>query len=345
MELETAASTIEVSDSGIVIRWSDGSRSRFHSLWLRDNCQTAVTVTELNPDVWVMDAFRNDDGDLEIEFSDGHETTFSFDWIRSQSHEAHDRRGRPRVISPIRAGHELDSFQLPTPGSALHCDLLESVSEFGAAIVDGVDDLGSLVGPLVEIEQLAEDESSLVPRTHEPFRYVPPALLFIQPSGAVDVIVVDGFGIAIDLHEEDPDVFDMLVETSIGFRSIEEDSHLVAYGPIISLDRDYEVSGVRFDEDAIAPLDLDPGMVGEFYRSLITFGEQVNNPARAILQHLEPGEVLVLDNHRMLHGMTGLTGLRRAAISRDVFHGQLRQLRKTFERPNVDERLPSGPRP
>ena len=348
MELETAAATIEVSDSGIVIRWSDGARSRFHSLWLRNNCSTAVTVTELNADVWVSDAFRNDDGDLEVEFSDGHETTFDFDWIRSHSHEAHDRRGGPRLITNVRAGHEFERFDQPLPGSSEHCDLLESVSCFGAAIVSGLTDLTDLAGRDVEVEYVAGFDLNLTPHTDGSHLYAPPALTFVsgadgRPEGG-DIVLVDGFGIAVDLYEEAPDVFDSLAETSIPFRDSTGSPHPTAHGPIISLDRDHEVAGIRFDEACIAPLDLEPGMVGEFYRALISFVEEVNDPGRAVLVHLSPDEALVFDNHRMLHGAAGFDDLQRASIGRDEFHGTLRQLRQKHERANLDERLPPGTR-
>lgn len=348
MELETAAATIEVSDSGIVIRWSDGARSRFHSLWLRNNCSTAVSVTELNPDVWVMDAFRNDDGDLEIEFSDGHETTFGFDWIRAHSHEAHDRRGRPRLITHVRAGHDFDRFDRPMPGSTGHCDLLESVAQFGAAIVTGANDLTELAGRDVDVEYLPGVSLTLAPHTNAAHLYDPPALIFVsdadgRPEGG-DVLLVDGFGIAADLYEDSPDVFDALAETSIPFRESNSSLPATAHGPVISLDRDHEVAGIRFDEASIAPLDLEPGITGDYYRSLITFAEEVNDPGRAVQVHLAPDEVLVFDNHRMLHGAAGFDDLQRAAISRDEFHGVLRQLRQKHKRPNQDERLPPGVR-
>ena len=84
MELETAASTVEVTDSGLVIRWSDGSRSRFHSLWLRDNCPSGgdkrkafrtFSIIDLNPELFVIDAERNDDGDLAVDVGGRHLST------------------------------------------------------------------------------------------------------------------------------------------------------------------------------------------------------------------------------------------------------------------------------
>lgn len=337
-----------------------------------------------------MDAFRNDDGDLQLEFSDGHESVFNFGWLRTNSHEPHDRRGRPRSISHFRAGHDFERVPLPATGSAEHCDLLESVSRWGAAIVTdvpgdeaGTEALARLLGRVRETDfgrlfdivtepdvwTLSQSDLALDPHTDDPYRYTPSGtsiLHCIEASMAGgDSILVDGFGIAADLFEEDPDVFDLLTETSVPFvrhrtESVDqgEDVHLLAHGPIISVDRDYEISGIRFHERSMAPLDLDPAVVGDFYRALITFTTEVNNPGRAVQFRLEPGEAIVYDNQRVLHGRTafgssaaeGGTGesgrrhLRLCTVDRDQFHSRLRRLREIHERPGVDERLSSGAR-
>lgn len=309
-------------------------------------------MSELNPDIWVMDAFTNDEGDLELEFSDGHESIFTFDQLRSNSHEPHDRRGKPRLISHFRAGHDFDSFDLPEFASESHGDLLESVARWGAAIVSNVSTesdlalLSQLFGGTGVSEVLAERELTMSPSTNEPFRHTPPGLLVQQCIDVVDtageVILVDGFGIAADLQDDDPDLFDHLAETSIPFLRDDGDAHLLAHGPVISLDRDYEVAGIRFDETSVASLDLDPGVVGEYYRALIAFAAEVNNPGRAVQVRLTPANALVVENHRVLHSTSGFGLLRSAVIDRDLFHGQLRCLRRDLERPNLDERLPQA---
>ncbi len=394
MELETAASTIEVSGTGVVIRWSDGARSRFHALWLRDNCPSAgdrskafrtFSVVELNPDLFVLDAFQNDDGDLAVEFSDGHDSFFDLEWLRAHSHEPHDRRGKPQNISHFRAGHEFEHYELPEAGSDEHCDLLDSVARWGAAIVEGVPgdeegteavaaligrvretDFGRLFDIVVEPEvwTLSQSGLGLDPHTDDPYRYTPSGTSILhcvsRSMSGGESVLVDGFGIAADLYEEEPDIFDLLTDVSVPFVRHRtdvvdqgEDVHLLAHGPIISLDRDHEVSGIRFHERSMAPLDVDPAIVGDFYRALIRFATEVNSPGRAVQFGLEPGQAIVYDNQRVLHGRTafredGTAGgrhLRLCTIDRDQFHSRLRRLREDRERGNVDERLPSGARP
>lgn len=394
MELETAASTIEVSDTGIVIRWSDGSRSRFHALWLRDNCPSngdrregfrTFSVVDINADVFVLDAFRDDNGDLAIEYSDGHESFFDLAWLQAHSHEIHDRRGKPRNISHFRAGHKFDHYQLPTFASTEHCDLLESVARWGAAIVEGVPgdetgtealaglfgrvretDFGRLFDIVIEpdVWTLSQSGLALDPHTDDPYRYTPSGTSILhcveQAMSGGESLLVDGFGVAADLYEEEPEIFDLLTDVSIPFIRYRRDSvdqgddvHLLAHGPVISLDRDSEVSGIRFHERSMAPLDIDPGTVGDYYRALIRFATEVKSPGRAVQFALQPGQAIVYDNQRVLHGRTaigsdgsaGRRHMRLCTIDRDQFHSRLRRLREDRERAGVDERLPSGARP
>lgn len=388
MELETAASTVEVTDTGLMIRWSDGSRSRFHALWLRDNCPTGgdkrkafrtFSLTDLNPDLFVLFAERNDDGDLAVEFSDGHESAFDFDWLAENSHEPHDRM-TPRRIDHFRAGHELDEYTLPQPGSAAHCDLLDSVARWGAAIINdvpgdesGTEALAALVGRVRETDfgrlfdivvepevwEFSQTGLALDPHTDDPYRYTPSGCSIlhcveVSTSGG-DSILVDGFGIAEDFRDENPDAFDLLAEVRVPFvrhrsEAVDqgEDVHLLAYAPVISLDRDYDIVGIRFHERSMAPFDVDPGRVGDYYRALIEFTKAVNDPGRAIQFKLQPGQAILYDNQRVLHGRTafgaegGRRHLRLCTIGRDQFHSRLRRLREDHGRPGVNERLPSG---
>lgn len=389
MELETAASTVEVTDSGLVIHWSDGSRSRFHSLWLRDNCPTGgdkrkafrtFSIVDLNPELFVLDAEWNDDGDLAIEFSDGHESVFDFQWLRANSHEPHDRLGSPRAISHFRAGATLPTFDLPRRGSESHCDLLDGVARWGAAIINGVpgDEAGtelvaSLIGRVRETDfgrvfdiviepdmwEFSQTGLALDPHTDDPYRYTPSGTSILHcvevSTTGGDSILVDGFGVAADLRDRDPDAFDLLTDTRVPFirhrhEAVDqgEDVHLLAHAPVISLDRDGEISGIRFHERSMAPLDIDPGQMGAYYRALIAFSKEINNPARALQFRLQPGQALVYDNQRVLHGRTafgsdaGRRHLRLCTIDRDQFHSRLRRLREDHERPGVGERLPSG---
>lgn len=365
MELETAASTIEVTDTGVLIRWSDGAKSRFHSLWLRDNCSAdqAALLADLNPDVFVMFADRNDDGDLGVEFSDGHESAFDFDWLRAHSHEPHELVATD-VVENFRAGHELDHVPLPEHASDDHLRLLKSIQRWGVAVVDdvpldgsGIELLATLIGPLRADESgaihdlivdsdLESSDGIVEPRTHGAWRTDPDGIMILHcleaaPTGS-DLSLIDGYALARDLQDDDPDAFDLLSQTNVAFRS-PYDEHFITHAPVVSVDRQYRVSGIRFDEAARAPLDIEPRLVDPYYRALISFTKEVSSPARTVQIGLQPGQALVVDNHRVLIGRAAVGfGRRRheqmCSVDRDWFHRTLRELEAKAQRDAEAER-------
>ena len=387
MELDTAASTVEVTENGVQLRWSDGARSRFHALWLRDNCPSggdkrsairSYSVVELDPDLTIVDAYPNDDGGLNIEFSDGHVSGFDFDWLRQHSYESHDR-ARLRTSEYFRAGGTLPLVDFPARGSAEHLELLEAVNSYGAALVErvpnseqGTEALAGLIGRVRETDfgrlfdiivepevwELSQSGLALDPHTDDPYRYSPSGCSFlhcIEASAGGESLLVDGFAIAAELRDDDPDAFDLLSETAVPFvrhrsESVDqgEDVHLVAYAPIISLDRDHEICGIRFHERSMAPLDVEPSRVGDYYRAFIKFAKMVNDPSRAIMVKLEPGQAIVYDNQRVLHGRGAISleggrrHLRLGTIDRDQFHSRLRRLREDQQRAGIHDVLPRG---
>lgn len=388
MELDTAASTVEVTDNGITLRWSNGDRSRFNSLWLRDNCPSGgdkrkdlrtFSVVDLDPDLSVVDAYRNDEGDLEVAFSDGHISVFDFDWLRDHSYEPYDRRNRVVHKEHFRAGAVLETIPMPEQGTEGHLELLTSINIWGVAIVEGVpldvagsEALAALIGNVRETDfgrlfdivvepdpcEVSQTELAVDPHTEDPYRYSPSGCSFLHCVESVtggDSLFVDGFAIAEDLRDDDPDAFDLLCEIAVPFiyernKSVDrgQDVHLVANAPIISLDRDHEICGIRFHERSMAPLDVDPALMDRYYRALISFARMANDPSRTVQLQLQPGQAIVYDNQRVLHGRSAYTlnGGRRhfrlGTIDRDQFHSRLRRLREDHGRPGVSESLPQG---
>ena len=82
----------ENNGKSIIVEWSDGEKSKFNFLWLRDNCPAEVhptarertfnllTVTE---DIHPKNQKINNKGELEIEWSEGnHISCYDVDWLR-----------------------------------------------------------------------------------------------------------------------------------------------------------------------------------------------------------------------------------------------------------------------
>merc|ERR1719481_2138621 len=87
---------LDISSDGdkISLKWSDGRRSEYSSVWLRDNCPSTTHPTSLgrlllmaslDPDIKVAGARQMmDTQSLEVDWPDNKTSSFSFDWLRSR---------------------------------------------------------------------------------------------------------------------------------------------------------------------------------------------------------------------------------------------------------------------
>ena len=69
------------------------------------------------------------------------------------------------------------------------------------------------------------------------------------------------------------------------------------------------------------------------------------NPQNQIKIRLEPGEAVLVDNHRVLHGRTGFSGARHlqlCSVNRDTFLSEMRVLERALNRDGPYLRLASG---
>lgn len=105
--------------------------------------------------------------------------------------------------------------------------------------------------------------------------------------------------------------------------------------PVIKLDGDGDVSGVRLNERQIAPLDIDADLVEPCYRALRRIFDILYDPELRITFALKSGEGLVFDNQRVLHGRTTFTleeparSVLTSSVDLEEFHSSLRQLQES----------------
>ena len=94
-----------LAERALEIAWADGHHSRFHHIWLRDNCpcpkcrhangQRIVETHLIPPDICASSATLADDGAVEIVWAnDGHVSRFVPSWLRSNCYCAQEREKR-----------------------------------------------------------------------------------------------------------------------------------------------------------------------------------------------------------------------------------------------------------
>jgi len=120
--------TSEVLDEGSAVRlsWADGSSTRFHALWLRDNAldpetrsasngQRLITLQDVPTDLKIAAATAQDNA-LTVTFApEGKSVSFPADWLRAN---AYDRSDAPVVGRLAAAVETWDSALDPADVSA-----------------------------------------------------------------------------------------------------------------------------------------------------------------------------------------------------------------------------------
>ncbi len=195
----------------------------------------------------------------------------------------------------------------------------------------------------------------LVPHTDFSFTSWPTGLLIfhcLSPSsdGGGASILVDGFHVADRLRREDPEALELLStvrQPFCGHGNIKIDWR--AEGCIISVDDNDNVTGIRFSMSSRMPSSIRSDLIDPYYRATQAMLRLLLDPKCQIHLPLVAGDCLVLDNHRILHGRTGMDPVaggtrwfRRFDVERDAAQTRMRQLARRLDREVAP--LPAGAR-
>ncbi len=99
--------------------------------------------------------------------------------------------------------------------------------------------------------------------------------------------------------------------------------------PVISVDFEGQIQGVRYNERSAAPMDLPAHQISIAYQALKAWLRLTRDPSYQIRIQLQPGDVIVFDNQRVLHGRDEFSGSRHllyAQLDLDEIHSRNRIL-------------------
>lgn len=306
------------------------------------NGQRLITLTDIPADTRIAEAAWRD-GALWLRFGpDGHETAFDPAWL--QAH-AYDRDPPP---APGWTGEAVARWDASQAGDFAVEDYaqvradpaalrrwLAAVRRYGFARLSGapvaegaVCDVAELFGYVretnygrvfdvraqVDAANLAYTNLGLQAHTDNPYRDPAPGLqLLACLANSVDggeSLVVDGFKVAERLRAEDPEGFALLTRHCARFEYAGAAGlRLRAKRPILELGADGELIAVRFNNRSAAPFaDIPFAEMARYYAAYRRMAELVEAPELAFRFRLEPGQLFVVDNLRVLHARTAFTG-------------------------------------
>ena len=128
-----------------------------------------------------------------------------------------------------------------------------------------------------------------------------------------DSIMVDGFKIAELIRSESKEIFNTLSTVEVPGRYIGDGVILEARRPIIRSNLNKELLQVSFNNYDRADFRIENELMIKFYQAIKKFDSLANDQKLQWRHILKPGELLIFNNWRILHGRSSFKGKRKMA--------------------------------
>ncbi len=340
----------------------------------------ALTILDIDPDIRPRSVSLDDADNLLIVWPDDHKSEYGAVWLRLHNYSQRQREHRLSFTPTLWKADVTNDFpshdyrNLHSDENA-HLAMLETLRDYGIVKLDNVgseaeetERLAGLLGPIhettvygrifeVQVEAVSKlgSKTAIHQDTHhdDAFCYNHPGVVVfhclqnIEGEGG-ESTYCDGFAIAESLRQEAPEAFRLLTTEPIQhIRRHPGEIDFRIHAPLIRLDWNGNVAGVRYFDRAMAPLDLPADMIEPMYAAVREYHRRmVSNEFKAVIK-IPAGSAVFIDNNRSMHGRnafrpTSPRRIRTCHVPRDEFHGRLRELGARLGRNDYDLILPQG---
>lgn len=362
----------EPEKGGLAATWSDGTTSFWPAIWLRDQCacqqcrhpsgQRLFEIGDLPERPEIERVAMQGEGSVRVAWKDGHVSVYSAPFL--YEHNLKTRRATPiewwgADLAELPEGDWSKVSRDPAAELAwleayhLHgFGLLRNVPVRPGMVAEVGDRLGFVrttnYGRLFDVisvpdpNNLANTALGLGVHSDNPYRDPTPGVQLLHclvcdaPGG--ESILVDGFAAAEQLRADAPEQFELLARVPANFRFSDKDADLQARRPLISVDGDGRITAIHFNNRSFAGIDGPVDQVEPWYAAYRTFAGILKQPERALIFRLTPGDLLVMQNERALHGRTafdanlGRRHLQGCYVDKDGLESRMRVLRRQISK-------------
>ena len=362
---------LELSKNKVFVE-NQGFKNEIHPFWLRErvNGKTYVDLntqqrlfdpTDLKKEIKI-NSLNLKDNFLEIEFNDGVFTKLNVDNILKEFSNINEIEN----IKKVKWDSSLDNFVSFQYNKNLFeekkmYEALLNFYKYGFVIFKNVpiqndyivnfaNSIGSIrrtnFGEFFNVKSkpnpndLAYTSLSLAPHTDNPYRNPVPCIQLLhcienQVSGGLSTLV-DGYTVTEKMKEDFPEYYKILSEVKVRFQFIDQTVVLEDWAKMIEIDENKNFKQVRFSPRLdFVPL-INKNKLDLYYSARNKISEYYNSPKYKIEFKLLPGDLLMMDNYRLLHGRTaydtneGSRFLQGCYIDYDSTEGKLKYLKKRF---------------
>jgi alpha-ketoglutarate-dependent taurine dioxygenase len=334
---------------------------RFHYSWLRDRC---LSNQSRHPDSWEKLVYLSDctsppeplsvveeDEKLIIEWNEkpSHRSIFPISWLMRHAYDAQPQSSSENVLLWDKAYLESKPVEKLDAYSTNTQLWISQFLSLGFVILkniktENLDSFLSSIGPIRDTEYGRIVTATVGKGLSSTVKALPPhndltycsghrlvQFIYCAENHATggESLVVDGFRVAQQFRQDYPEYFQILVETPLNFWRVQQEHQYFfnSKQTIIELDRENNFTAIRFSQKNCMP-NLPFEKVESFYQAYTAFSRYMNNLDYRYCFRLQPGECLLMQNFRILHGRSafdpnsGSREMRVGYVDWDYFLGR-----------------------
>ena len=340
---------IEVLNEGLKVFFSNKSEDIFPNIWLRDHAkdesnwdersnQRKTFTAKLNPNIKIKNANISKKGEfIDIIWSDASNyIQYSSEFLYKNSVNYSHNKNQIKIWENQEINGDIflnfkniisdEGFKnlltkLHSYGFAVITDCKRDMSsvEFVAKKIGYV--RNSIFGGLWSFESNADMADSaytneeLRPHTDSTYSNDAPGLQLLlcceYDAKGGDSIMVDGLKIAETIKSKNKDLYNVLTKIDVPGNYTGDGVILEAKRPIIKLDDKNQIAQISFNNYDRAPFRLNMELTKTFYEAISLFDNLANSKQYQWRYILKPGDLLIFNNWRVLHGRGFFTGKRK----------------------------------
>lgn len=368
--------SVENLGTRVRISWGDGVSHDFHPFWLRESSaeptyrdpktgHKLLDAEDIPLDVQVSKLTERD-GALDIEFSDGHRSSYALDklyraakhpgtqeligkkilWDGSLSplpwYEQSELEAQPRKLLALLNDIATLGFALVRGIPAEHNGMARFIDLIGYMRITnngGIEDIKAL--PSAKVYDLSMTPRALEPHCDNPYRVPQPGYTLLHcirnDAQGGESALIDGLYVADRVRRERPDLFEALATVPVEFRYDDDQAILEHTGPFIDVAPDGTITHTRFHGRCDQVTATDPALLSRFYEARRMYSKIIMSDAAQVQFKLQPGEMFMVDNYRLFHARrgfrldSGVRHMQQAYIDRDVVSSRQKTLSRDID--------------
>ena len=328
----------------IEITWLDKHISKFHFLWLRDNCPTAIhptanmrifNILSVTKNIFPKDINFNKTKLIIYWSEKNHKSNFEIKWLRDHCYSLKQKYISPYFFWDQKLKKTFNKIKIDHDKVLNKANYLQKwlklLHEYGFAIIKNAPikkksafkilnrishHRETFFGTPFEVinvpkpNNTAYTADALRNHTDLPYFEYAPGYQFlhclVNDAKGGNSSVVDGFAVANYLKRYEKDAFKVLSDTYVKFKDTDytQKATRVLHSPLITLTKDSDFNDIRFSMAAMGTVDVDSKKMKKFYEAYYLFAKLLHNKKFKIDFRLESGDIFCFNNRRILHGRT-----------------------------------------